>query len=441
MPEKSAVTLDDFIRATIQRNARFETKSTLARRQQRRQTLQYQESLLPAPLPLPNLTRWHIATQDRLLFHMLALWGGERPRTGVDLGSHSSHGAYANVSDALLFLDRFHAPDTLIAAVDVYEDFALDLARRMRDVEPYASMKRVEKRSLALAIDCCVDDARKNFNGAAHTHATCCADYWCQYAKEYEARRHADHLCRMTRMRLGLIPAEPWLPPSSYPVETLRALANGSLGGRQLPRYDVRTLTLHTLWRTVLRARRIDWLKVDIDTPWSGLGGLERLLQAKAIGVMTIEIDGSWGGVSSGVSALDQLSWVARAHGYATLLKVPCKAKKGRGSLEAGSWKVDWKVRKWKVAESTHGQWACWLHPLAHPRTPWAPSRYHARRANGVQDALLLDADDASLRDLARRCASDCEAGLENAEAIERQLVRKGRGGGTEAVDATGAYL
>ena len=123
-------------------------------------------------LPLPNFTRWHVTTQDRLLFHMRTLLP-PGPRVGVDLGSHASHGAYVNISDALLFLDAFHEPGSLVVAVDLFEDFALDLQRRFDSIEPYASMRGVEKRSLALALDCCTDGERRNFNSVARTHATC----------------------------------------------------------------------------------------------------------------------------------------------------------------------------------------------------------------------------------------------------------------------------
>ena len=357
-----------------------------------------------------NLTRWHVTTQDRLLHHLHDLWGGDTPRVALDLGSHASHGAYVNMSDALLFLDRFHASGSLVVGVDIYEDFALDLARRFEQVQPYAAMQSVQKLSLSRAIDCCKDDAYRNFAGTAHMHATCCADHWCHYA-DLEKRRKADHLCRITRMRLGILPEESWLPPSSYPRQTtIRLGSNNSAENRQLPRYDVRTITLQTLWRTWLSSRRIDFFKVDIDTPWTNLGGLEKLLERKAIGVMTIEIDGSWGVEVRdwGLSALDQLAWVARSYGYATYLKVPCAARKGRGSLEAGSWRWDWKVRKYRVAESTHGGYASWLHPLASPDAPYAPSRYHAKRPHGVQDALLVDHHEPRLRALAERCASDC---------------------------------
>ena len=224
-------------------------------------------TLLPPALPLPNFTRWHVTTQDRLLFHLRQIWSGTLPRVGVDLGSHSSHSAFANVSDALLFLDVFHANGSIAIGVDVFEDFAQDLQRRMNYIQPYASMEGVVKRSLQYAI---VPDQTpslagrsKSFTSTARTHLTCCADHWCHYRDEYEARRKADHLCRISRMRLGLIPPAAWLPPSSYPLETTRTLAQANLSADlPWPRYNVPTTTLIGLWRAQLARRRIDFLKV-----------------------------------------------------------------------------------------------------------------------------------------------------------------------------------
>ena len=88
----------------------------------------------------------------------------------------------------------------------------------------------------------------------------------------------------------------------------------------------------------------------------------------------------------------------------ARVLKVPCRARAGSGSLEAGSWRWDWKLRKYKVAESTHGDFASWLLPLARPSDPFRPSGFHARGAGmkGVQDMLLVDRRDAALEALPR---------------------------------------
>ena len=81
-------------------------------------------------LRLPPLLRWHVASQDRLLFHLHAIWGGDGPRVGVDLGSHCSHGVDANISDAIMFLDLFRGKHSVVLAVDAFEDFALDLQVR-----------------------------------------------------------------------------------------------------------------------------------------------------------------------------------------------------------------------------------------------------------------------------------------------------------------------
>ena len=397
-------------------------------------------------LPLPNFTRWHITSQDRLLFHLAKEWSTSQPRSMVDLGAHAAHGAYLNISDALLFLDLFgHLNGTVVVAVDGFEDFSLDLQRRFdvtthaiqpwtralpqpsltdptvelscrQLVEPYASMPAI-KQSLTRAIDCCRDDGQVPFAGVATMHAQCCADVWCHYGK-LERERKADHLCRLTRMRLGLIPPEPWLPlyPSSYPLHVHQRLADPNTSTKPRNRYMIPSVTLRTLWRRPpMSSRRIDFLKVDVDTTWRKLGGLEELLAQKKVGVAVLEVDGSWGGVSTrwNLSDLDLLVWKARSFGYNAFLKVPCKARHTPhagccGSLELGSWRWNWKERHYRVAESTHGAYATWLFPLATVGLPFVPSRYHARRHNGVQDALLIDSSDDSLKELPTRLQRDC---------------------------------
>ena len=67
----------------------------------------------------PNevLRRWHVTTQELLFIHLRQLWADDRPRVMVDLGSHAGHGAGRNVSDALLWLDAFHAPGSVVLGV------------------------------------------------------------------------------------------------------------------------------------------------------------------------------------------------------------------------------------------------------------------------------------------------------------------------------------
>ena len=80
---------------------------------------------LPATCsPGDVFTRWHVTTQELLFLHLRALWADDRPRVMVDLGSHAGHGVGRNVSDAMLWLNLFHAPGSLVLAVDAFEDYA-----------------------------------------------------------------------------------------------------------------------------------------------------------------------------------------------------------------------------------------------------------------------------------------------------------------------------
>ena len=375
---------------------------------------------LPSQRLVPVANRWHVTTQDRLYHHLGELWGTKYPRAMIDLGSHASHGHFVNISDSLLFLDVFHAPGTLVVGVDAFEDFSLDLQRRFDAVEPYGSMAGVQKVSLTLAISE-RDGGYLDMSSLARLHLTCCADHWCSYAR-LERERKADHVCRITRMRLGILPPEPWLPSTSYSRRTIESLLekkntsqnHPSMPPRYIPRYMVKQARLDTLWRSFQRgdrARRVDFVKIDIDTIWSRIGGLDALIRGRMFSVLTIEVDLSWRRVSDqwGLSAVDQLAWLARRTGYATFLKMPCFAKPGCGSLETGRWKWNWKRRKYLPAPASDGAYAAWLLPLARPSAPFVRSGFHARRGGaGIQDLVLLDAEDAVLAELPARANGDC---------------------------------
>lgn len=352
----------------------------------------------PPQLMLPPLRRWHVTTQDRLFAHLQGVWG-DGARTMLDLGCHAGHSADVNVSDSLLFLDRFHAPGTSVLAVDAYEDFALDLNRRFDTVAPYASMAGVRKRAKAVAISP-RGGRRVDLAAMARGHTTCCAGHWCNWLGEL---RGSSHMCEITRMRLGITPAAPWLPPSSYTAETLLRLAAPKTAF-PLPRYLVPARRLDELWRSELGGGRIDFVKVDIDTSWKRMGGVATLLAARAAAVLLIEIDSSWGGLDAqwNLTELDQLAWLARHHGYTAYLKVPCVAREGRGSLESGRRRKQW------VSERKH---AAWLHTIASPAAPFAATRFHCtgHRARPVQDVLLVDGSEAALASLPERAAADCE--------------------------------
>ena len=95
------------------------------------------DSAMPACMGFPGLPtscapgdvlrRWHVTTQELLFIHLRQVWPDDRPRVMVDLGSHAGHGVGRNLSDALLWLEHFHAEGSLVLAVDAFEDYALDL--------------------------------------------------------------------------------------------------------------------------------------------------------------------------------------------------------------------------------------------------------------------------------------------------------------------------
>lgn len=150
----------------------------------------------------------------------------------------------------------------------------------------------------------------------------------------------------------------------------------------------------------------MDVIKIDVDTSWRQLG-VEQLFEKRVFRVMVIEVDGSWGGVDStwNVSQVDQLAWFARVHGYDSYLKIPCKAREGAGSVELGSWQWDYKRRKYyKSRKGTH---AAYLFQLG-SRNGIRLTNYHAHRPNGVQDMLLMDSSDPSLRELPALLEKDC---------------------------------
>ena len=125
----------------------------------------------------------------------------------VDLGCHAGHGAYNNISDALLWLDMFGRDGGHVLGVDVFEDFALDLQHRFDNVEPYASMRDTQKRALAFALSS-TDGATIDMKSTAVMHQTCCAGLWCKHWQQYEDKKHVyDHLCWLPRKRLGLADA------------------------------------------------------------------------------------------------------------------------------------------------------------------------------------------------------------------------------------------
>ncbi|KAL1518845.1 hypothetical protein AB1Y20_015360 [Prymnesium parvum] len=389
----------------INDSLRWATARGHARRAIRRPAGQEAPFILHA---LPRLERWHVTSQDRLFHHLRQAWPTLAPRTMVDVGCHSGHGPHANLSDALLWLDLFNESGGVVVGIDAHEEFALDLQRRFDLVPPY-SMMDVTKRAYTLAITN-ADGGAINFP-SARMHISCCAEIWCNHSQLVYSR--SDHLCRMTQMRLGLLPAEPWLAryPSSLPPTTFRLLAANATvwnTARPHPRIPVPRMRLDTFWKQHLQERTIDVLKVDIDQSWREIG-LEGLLQRRGFRVFVMEVDGSWGGVNSmwNVSQVDQLVWLSREHGYDSYLKIPCEAQKGMGSVERGSWQWDWRRRKYfKSSVGTHSAYLFALGSQAEIRV----TNFHSKKYEDIQDIMLLDSTDASLTSLPARMRSDCKA-------------------------------
>ena len=161
--------------------------------------------------PLPN--RWHVTHQQRLFAILAEAWPSG-PRVFVDLGCHAGHGKHMNVSDATLFLDFFHDAGGRVLAVDAIEDYAHDLQYRFDSVPPYRDMHQVEKRAVSLAISH-VDGSHVNLWGAMRKMVNCCADrclmpapFCCGHRSQVLERRGSDHICMITRMRLGILPPD-----------------------------------------------------------------------------------------------------------------------------------------------------------------------------------------------------------------------------------------
>ena len=299
-----------------------------------------------ARVPPYELAR-HITTQAQLMRHLrLRAWTDDgTPRVMVDAGCHAGHGPNRNMSDALLWLDLFGSAagqrgSSLVAALDVFEDFALDVRYRLEAVPPYASMRAVEKRVFTLALSSS-DDQLLDFTTGARQHLSCCIDQgWCgPLYSDLERKKRSDHVCKLTRMRLGLtapdervphaapsglvqagerVAARPHAPPSSddcrggasafcvhapgmydyYSVMARHGKAavktKYNASARAAMRYLVPTMRMDTFWRRHLGRRRVHFWKVDVDTDWRKIG-MEGLLQERAFAVMTIEVDGHWG--------------------------------------------------------------------------------------------------------------------------------------------------
>ena len=336
-----------------------------------------------------DVRRWHITTQDRLIGHLRRLWDDNRSRVMVDLGCHAGHGRSRNLSDALVWLHYFNHSGRVVG-VDALQDFALDVQLRL-DREPYASLASVRKVALALAISTKDGEKIDLYNSVAKPMMlSCTSSIWAAAAWNQPT---SDHYCRIVRSRLDLQQTSLPLPVSSYPPSLFAALLNSSA---PRPRYEVATRRADTLWLEELGGATIDFLKVDIDRSWRDTG-LEGLLEARGFSVMVIEVDlaWSWPHRAWGLTAADQLTWLARAHGYDSYLKVPCRARvKLRGHADAVS--------------------AAWYYPIANTTSPFVPAAVSTKAfpRPEIHDLLLVDSRQLGLGDRLRSLgASDCLPG------------------------------
>ena len=286
-------------------------------------------------LALPKFAAWHVTTQTRLFKHLKVAWDAapdEPSRTMVDLGCHAGHGKHKNISDALIWLDIFPVSG-MVVGVDAFEDFALDLQYRFDQVPPYSEMRATTKRAFALGIGP-TDNQTLHLDGLARMHISCCASgYWCRNVHADMERRGSDHLCKLTRMRLGeTAPDHRLQQPSRYPPHTTRAILSGRAKNASGFLYPVPSMRTDTFWSTHLHERHIDFLKIDMDMAWRRMG-LEGLIERQGFTVMSIEVDHAWGRVdqSWNVTEADRFAWFAREHGYDVFFKVPCHASPAIG--------------------------------------------------------------------------------------------------------------
>jgi hypothetical protein len=319
--------------------------------------------------PLPIFSRRRVTSQDRLIARLAAAWGTTKPRVMVDIGCHASLGRHKNVSDALLWLDRFHAPGGLVLGVDAVEDRAQDLQDRFDYVEPYKSMTAVEKHTMTVAIS---GRSNNTFDVAAYI--------------------------RLTRLPFGIELSDGRLTPSVVAANLTRrvwrrVVKDTADATTSLKKTSVPTIRLDTMWRHRLGSRRIDFLKIDIDADWRQLGLLD-LLRKRGVAVAVITVYPVWRNPPEElrVSAFDQFVWWSRTLGYDAYLKVPCAAR----SSEVGSIEGGWYSR------------AAWLAPLFNASThEYLPSRFTARKYH-VQDVLLVDRQTGLGPRLVKMTVKDC---------------------------------
>jgi len=360
---------------------------------------------------VPVFQRWHVETQEQLFGHLRRVWSDDVPRVMIDAGCHAGHGRFFNLSDALLWLHHFSHDGGLVVGVDAFEDFALDHQHRLEDVEPYRSMRGIKKLTLTRAVHT-IDGQSLDLFKLAQQQYECCGWRMCHIGLDAVDHAGHDHMCRIPRQRLrnnrqrrtggSALP----LPASSFPQALMAAVK-----GRAPPMpYPIATARLDTIWREAAAGRHIDFLKIDVDMPWHQMG-LEGLLSARAFSVMLIEVDGYWGGVKQdfGVTAVDELLWLADRSDYEPYIKVPCVAK---AHVVSPAWET--------LSRGVAVRYKRMLR--RHRRRPgFVPTLYSAEGRGAkvnIQDLVLVDRRRPELKQLEALGDADCEESL-----IERTTV------------------
>ena len=163
---------------------------------------------------------------------------------------------------------------------------------------PYSHYAGVTKRAESYFISQ-IDGEKRNLFGALRKIAHCCHDH-CKLpapfccGRRYQRLEHrgSDHLCMITRMRMGVIPPDGRATryPSRHAANITLHSYTGCTGGsscssktssggggsrgrrpvrRAPPRYEVPTIRADTLWRSRLGGRHISFIKIDVRAPLS----------------------------------------------------------------------------------------------------------------------------------------------------------------------------
>lgn len=365
-------------------------------------------------------------SQENLFQRLLPVWGADRPRVLVDLGSHPAFGDMQQYSDGLIFLDYYRAPGTVVLAVDAMPDFAEDLQRRFDDLEGLQAgtgegrASNVRCMSIAAWVEnedaydgpvgmqaWPADFAPNRSINIARQLGYCVAghsyDKYVQYCDLERGGRPA-HMCRVTRERLG-IQCRPGdnatVAPANRSVDSVKVHPSETV--------SVPKRTIDSLRKRELHGAHVDLLKVDIEASWSlHYGdGARSLLRDKAVSVMVVEVDRTWKTATDNpratvAEAVADFVRLCEEHGYAVYLKVPCATHSMR------------RCRPPQLAAGT-----CTVHP-SHNRTIGNEAylklshEYRSRRLPALirlqQDLLVIDTAQPELIQLADAHPPPCRA-------------------------------